>query len=106
MTLLIQGQPVERIVIHGSEQTLWEPSTGSGNNGAMLRIAKPPEQLGMAESIQAGFDHIHSMEPYGSKAEMVDVIRFIFDHIHNIGSYGSKAGMTDTVEILINEEAV
>ena len=40
---MIRGQSVERIVVHGSEQTVWE--TPDGETGARLREPKPLEHV-------------------------------------------------------------
>jgi hypothetical protein len=104
MTLIIRGQLVERIVVHGSEQTIWELPVGGGDAGALLRIAEALELLGITEEIHVDFDRIHNMEQERLNiAESADVG---FDQIHNIEPYGSIAGMTDTVQIFINEEEV
>ena len=50
MTLMIRGQPVERIVVHGSEQTVWETPTGAG-----LKVPHPLERLPITDSVHVDF---------------------------------------------------
>jgi hypothetical protein len=99
MTLMIKGQLVERVVVHGSEQTLWELPAG-GDEG--LRIATPSEPLGIAERIDCDFDHVHNMEPYSTKGILTDTVAILMND--RIEPFGSTAGFTDTVQIFINDE--
>jgi hypothetical protein len=99
MTLLIQGQPVERVVVHGSEETLWELFP-SGETG--LSMATPSELLGIAERIEWDFDHVHNMEPYSTKGILTDTVAILMSD--RIEPFGSTAGFTDTVQIFINDE--
>ena len=55
MPLIIRGKPVERIVVHGSEQTVWESPTGDGDTGAKLRVSNPLEQLPMTDNVHVDF---------------------------------------------------
>jgi hypothetical protein len=102
MTLMIHGRPVERIVVHGSEQTVWEPPGGGGDGEAVLRIVKPLELLGLTEIIHCDFDRFYNIEP--EQLGMTESIVFDFDRIHNMEPYGSRVGMTDRVQIFINDE--
>jgi len=96
---MIQGQLVERIVVHGSERTLWELPTGGG---AGLCIAAPLEQPGIMESITIDFDYVHDMEPYGTKGMVNDTVRILMND--TMKTFGEIAGMSDTVQIFINDE--
>ena len=49
---MIRGQSVERIVVHGSEQTVWETPTGDGDTGARLREPKPLEHVPVMDTVQ------------------------------------------------------
>jgi hypothetical protein len=96
------GRPVERIVVHGSEQTLWEPPVSGGDGEAVLRIVKPLELLGLTEIIHVDFDRFYNIEP--EQLGMTESVVFDFDHIHNMKPYGSRTGITETVQIFINDE--
>ena len=76
MSLMIQGQLVECIVVHGSELTLWELPTGGG---AGLSIAMPLELSKIIESIKIDIDTVHSMEPYGTKGIATDTVQIFIN---------------------------
>ena len=50
MTLIIRGQPVERIVVHGSEQTVWETPPGAG-----LKVPNPWDRLPVTDNVHVDF---------------------------------------------------
>jgi len=54
MTLMIRGQPVERIVVHGSEQTVWETPPGAG-----LKVPNPLERLPITDNVHIDFGSSH-----------------------------------------------
>jgi hypothetical protein len=100
MTLKLQGQPVIRIVVHGNEQTIWEPPVG-GENGAMLKIAMPQEVLGITDHVNVGFDRKHNIEP-----ELLRMTEHVHTGLDPISNTEVMAGMRDRVQIFINDEEV
>jgi hypothetical protein len=66
MTSIIRGQPVERIVVHGSEQIVWESPT----SGAMLNIAEPSDRLPVTDNVHVDFGCRHKIK--SSHVSMAD----------------------------------
>jgi hypothetical protein len=60
MTSTIQGQLVERIVVHGSEQTVWELPTCCSETGAKLKAPNPFERLPITDNVHVDFGSSHN----------------------------------------------
>jgi hypothetical protein len=101
MTLRLQGQPVIRIVVHGSEQTIWEPPISGDGCGATLKIATPQEVLGITDHVNVRFDKTHNIEP-----ESLAMTEHVCAGLVPIGSTEVRAGMNDSVQIFINDEEI
>jgi len=73
MPLIIRGKPVERIVVHGSEQTVWESPTSDGDTGAKLRVSNPLEQLPMTDNVHVDFGNSRTIEDSVSMTDTVQI---------------------------------
>jgi hypothetical protein len=91
MTSTIQGQFVERIVVHGSEQTVWESPTGAG-----LKAPNPLERLPITDNVHVDFG---SCRDESSEVSIADTVQhFSSGRNNSMNGIAIKGHVTVQVE--------